>query len=91
MPAPRALVFHGDRPEPVEGGRPTPPTSSGTGVTHFVSRAVFQRERPRVLVDRKLFRAPFKGPLHLVALVWVAVGRLSIRSGHRSRRAKAGE
>ncbi|CAF4752229.1 unnamed protein product [Pieris macdunnoughi] len=64
MPAPRALVFHGDRPEPVEGGRPTPPTSSGTGVTHFVSRAVFQRERPRVLVDRKLFRAPFKGPLH---------------------------
>lgn len=67
MAAPRALVFHGDRPGPVEGGRPTPPTSSGTGVTHFVSRAGFLTENDpeRALVNRKVSRAPFKDPRQL--------------------------
>lgn len=36
--APRPCVLHSARPGPAEGGRPTPPTSSGTGVARLVSR-----------------------------------------------------
>lgn len=36
--APRPCVIHSARSGPAEGGRPTPPTSSGTGVARLVSR-----------------------------------------------------
>lgn len=42
--APRSL-FHGTRPGPAEGGRPIPPTSSGTGVTRFVSRYILELQQ----------------------------------------------
>lgn len=36
--APRPCVIHSARSGPAEGGRPTPPTSSGTGVARLVSQ-----------------------------------------------------